>query len=174
MSYLWFLWKGLWVYSAWSYENDLFFKQGHDTKTRPPRLAYYATGNAVNFTSLHLTDWIQTPHNMFDLLAQPQKPTISPHWPEQMRPLFWWKNTKLHLFDTLASLPRSASASSFSLLQLHARAPLTVQSCPYIFHSHAAWWRRTFHRQLWCPVKSIYLPFKVTAKLPGGWAGGDG
>lgn len=59
---------------------------------------------------------------MFDLLAQPQKPTISPHWPEQMRPLFWWKNTKLHLFDTLASrfslaLPRRPRSPSYSCMQ---------------------------------------------------------
>lgn len=31
-------------------------QRGLDTKTRQPRYSYYALGNAVNFTSLHLSD----------------------------------------------------------------------------------------------------------------------
>lgn len=51
---------------------------------------------------------------MFHLLAQPQKPTIPPRWPEQMRPLFWWKNTELHLSDTFTGLFSLAPPCLFS------------------------------------------------------------
>lgn len=47
-------------------------RHGLDTKARQQRVGYCAQGNTVNFTSLHLTGWIQTPHNMF--AVQPPNP----------------------------------------------------------------------------------------------------
>lgn len=117
-----------------------------DTKTRQPRLSYYALGNTVNFTSLHLTGWIQTPHNKFHLPAQPQN---------QRFLLSESLNSWIKCFDTFASSCYLALHLFLSLSQSHAGPLLPVQFCPCAFHmvkqpdkEHFS--SLTLHRLLWC------------------------